>query len=219
MRSGLAASVRSKSPPRRRQSARAAEVRAELKRRLSHEPFQPFFVVVPGGYCGCVYERCFIALSRGPWFKVYSRGDFVTAKYSVVSHIAALTVDEAIRYAETVLPGKAEDKGPHSTRRWQAVILIGEFIEQEPSAVWDFIAKWGCHRRTDLSVAIAVCLLEHLLEHHFTKFFPKVRKLALTNRYFAMTYRGVWKFGQSKMPANSAKLDRLRKRLDALDRW
>ena len=84
-----------------------------------------------------------------------------------------MTATEAIAKAEKILPGKVatdEDEDP----RWQEIIDIAEFIESEPEIIWDFTLKWGSDPEKDLRMAVATCLLEHLLEHHFDFIFPKV---------------------------------------------
>ena len=75
---------------------------------------------------------------------------------------------EAIRDADILLPGEPVAEGQDS--RWQAIITVGEYLETEPEPVWSFIRRWGCHPQEDLRTAIAVCLLEHLLEYHFAAY-------------------------------------------------
>jgi hypothetical protein len=77
-----------------------------------------------------------------------------------------MDVLEAIRQAESLLPGEPVEEGQDP--RWQAIIAVGEHIESDPEVVWSFIRRWGSHRQEDLRDAVATCLLEHLLEHHFT---------------------------------------------------
>ena len=84
----------------------------------------------------------------------------------------AMTVQEAIRDADGVLPGKAAPEEAEDPR-WQAIIAVRDFVESEPDAVWHFIRRWGVHADADLRAAIATCLLEHLLERHFETFFPR----------------------------------------------
>ena len=52
-------------------------------------------------------------------------------------------------------------------------------------------------------MAIATCVLEHILEHHFDSFFPRVETLARQNRWFHETFEACWQFGQSALPGNS----------------
>ncbi|MGH9786664.1 MAG: hypothetical protein ACRD88_21050, partial [Terriglobia bacterium] len=121
-----------------------------------------------------------------------------------------MTVWEAIEQAERILPGQAapeEELDP----RWQAIIEIGEFIEEEPDAVWSFITRWGCNGDEDLRAAVATCLLEHLLEYYFERFFPKVEEAAQANLLFAHTFLMCSKFGQSEEPGNSRRFNRLRR--------
>ena len=121
------------------------------------------------------------------------------------------TVTTAIEVAEDLLPGEAAPDGEEDPR-WQAIIEVSEFIDSDPDAVWAFTAKWGVHDDEDLRSAIATCLLEHLIEQHFELIFPRVEKLAMDNADFAWTFTMCWKFGQSKMRANSKRWDKLDRR-------
>ncbi len=121
-----------------------------------------------------------------------------------------MTVEAAIRAAEKILPGvPANDDA--SDPRWQAIIEIGEFVETKPEAVWHFVERWGIHSDDDLRAAVATCLLEHLLEHHFNEIFPRVKALAKTNSVFAHTFRMCAQFGQSNARGNSTKFNKLKR--------
>jgi hypothetical protein len=119
-----------------------------------------------------------------------------------------VAVQRAIACAERILPGTP---APDDKRdlRWQAIIRVGEFIETQPEAVWQFAHRWGKHAQADLRMAVATCLLEHLLEHHFEMVFPRVRQAALESVRFADTFSSCWSFGQSKEPKNAARIKRL----------
>jgi hypothetical protein len=120
------------------------------------------------------------------------------------------TITQAIRQAERILPGTATPEGK-SDPRWQAIIEIGEFIESNPNEVWHFARKWGTHRNRDLRMAIATCLLEHLLEYHFEGIFPLVEKAAVRSKRFAETFGYCWSFGQTLKPENKKRITALRK--------
>ena len=49
--------------------------------------------------------------------------------------------------------------------RWQALIVIGDFVNTKPDAVWTVVKRYGDSTNADLRMGVAVCLLEHLLEH------------------------------------------------------
>lgn len=55
---------------------------------------------------------------------------------------------------------------PNNNCRWQALILVGEFIESEPDRVWAVIEKHAQSQDEDMRTAVATVLLEHLLEQH-----------------------------------------------------
>ena len=122
--------------------------------------------------------------------------------------MAETTVATAIEAAEALLPGEAAPDDEQDPR-WQAIIEVSEFIPSDPDAVWAFTVKWGVHDNEDLRIAIATCLLEHLLEQHFDMIFPRVEKLAMENAHFARTFTMSWKFGRSEIPANSKRFDKL----------
>ena len=123
-----------------------------------------------------------------------------------------MTVDEAISAAEKILPGHAAPDGVEDPR-WQAIIEVGNFVPEEPEAVWPFVLRWGSHGDDDLRAAIATCLLEHLLEHHFDLIFPRVEAVAKSNLFFAKTTAQCWKFGKAKEPQRAKRFDRLRAEL------
>ena len=120
-----------------------------------------------------------------------------------------MTVREAIRKAEALLPGEPAPEG-ESDPRWQAIIEVEEYVPEEPGAVWEFVQTWGGHPQEDLRTAIAVLLLEHLLEHHFQLVFAEVEERVLRDRWFADTFSRCWKLGEAEEPANSARFDALR---------
>ncbi|MGZ5120348.1 MAG: hypothetical protein ACXWCK_30105, partial [Burkholderiales bacterium] len=108
-----------------------------------------------------------------------------------------MTVTDAIRKAEKVLPvvGSAEnDMDP----RWQAIIALGEFVDSNPMEVWSFVERWGNTSDEDLRTAIATCLLEDLLEHHFDEVFPKLEVAVKASSEFADTFSRCWQLGQAE---------------------
>ena len=60
--------------------------------------------------------------------------------------VSAATV---IRNADALLPGVPTDG---QDQRWKAIIAVGEYIESEPEAVWQFICRWGSHLKKGLPV-------------------------------------------------------------------
>jgi hypothetical protein len=127
-----------------------------------------------------------------------------------------MTVHEAITAADAILPGQAAPEGEIDPR-WQAIIVVGEFIEQEPQAVWSFIVRWGSSPDDDLRTAIATCLLEHLLEHHFDAFIARVEDLALADPLFGRMVAMCWKFGRCEEEKRSERFDRLLHSLKSID--
>ena len=123
-----------------------------------------------------------------------------------------MSLHSVIARAEHLLPGHAAPDGENDPR-WQAIIDVAEFIPTHPEEVWVFASRWGCSDDADLRDAIATCVLEHLLEHHFEFVFPRLEALARSCPHFALTVHGCSKFGEAELPENSVRLDRLRKQL------
>src|SRR5262245_66588075 len=96
-------------------------------------------------------------------------------------------VGRAIVRAQSILPGTPAPNGKRDPR-WQAIIRVGDFVETQPEAVWQFAHRWGKHPQADLRAAVATCLLEHLLEHHFDVMFPRMRRAAIVSARFADTF-------------------------------
>jgi hypothetical protein len=120
-----------------------------------------------------------------------------------------MAVHAAITAAEKLLPGEPAPDGEEDPR-WQAIIEVADYIESDPDAIWQFAARWGAHEQDDLRMAIATVVLEHLLEHHFDLIFPRIETLVKSDSNFADTFCSCWKFGQSKLPENTARFDRLK---------
>jgi hypothetical protein len=123
-----------------------------------------------------------------------------------------MNVNEAIAQAEAILPGVAapeDEKDP----RWQAIIAVGEFIGDQPEAVWPFVERWGAYPDDDLQAAIGTCLMEHLLEYHFDLVFPRMERLARSNPDFAHVVDWCWTFGEAERPENAARLQELKAEL------
>ena len=116
-----------------------------------------------------------------------------------------MTVAEAIADAERLLPGRAAADGERDPR-WQAIIGVGEFVDSEPDSVWRFVMRWGTSEDEDLRMAVATCLLEHLLERHFDMLIGRVEHLAARNPFFADTVRHCWAFGRAQDPSHAARL-------------
>ena len=119
-----------------------------------------------------------------------------------------MDVHQAIAAAEAVLPGHAAPDGEEDPR-WQAMIALAEFLPDDPEPICAFILRWGSHADADLQSAVASCLLEHLLELHFTRFFPEIEAQVRRDPIFADTFSRCWKFGQADEAPNSARFDDL----------
>lgn len=127
-----------------------------------------------------------------------------------------MNVREAIENAEAILPGMVAPEGQEDPR-WQAIIAVGNFVEDEPESVWTFVERWGQHPDEDLRTTIATCLLEHLLEYHFDLIVPRVEHLARSTSYFAQTVRMCSLFGEAKRPENTTRLNQLVRELSGAE--
>jgi hypothetical protein len=107
-----------------------------------------------------------------------------------------MTLIGAIRKAERILPGKEAAEGEVDPR-WHAIIDVSEHIQQHPNEMWRFARKWGAHANEDLRMAVATCLLEHLLEWHFDLVFPLVAEACRESGRFAWTLSMCSEFGQT----------------------
>jgi hypothetical protein len=122
------------------------------------------------------------------------------------SRLRAADAQNATNNAESILPGQAAPEGK-SDPRWQAIMQIGDFVEEEPDEIWRFILRWGVSDDADLRAAIGVLLLERLLEHHFVRFFALVEETARKNPNFADTFLRCWKLGQAEEQGNSERFE------------
>jgi hypothetical protein len=117
---------------------------------------------------------------------------------------------------------EAADKdlaSPNETTRWQAAVALGEFCVSDPEAGWPLVEKWGSSPNEETRTAIATCVLEHMLEHHFDPYISRCAKLVRAgNVEFADTFWRCWKIGQACEPANAIKFDRLERQARRLVR-
>jgi hypothetical protein len=95
---------------------------------------------------------------------------------------------------------------------WQIVITIQDNMNQSPEFAWSIVSEFGSKDDELVKEPIATCLLEHLLEHHFERYFPQVEKsIRAGNFEMAKTFLLCWKYGQSKIEVNEKKWDLLAK--------
>ena len=131
--------------------------------------------------------------------------------FFLIWHLS-MTLHQAIRNAERVLPGKEAPDGERDPR-WQAIIAVSEHVKHEPIAIWRFTRRWGAHSNADLRTAVATCLLEHLLEHHFKLIFPLCVSACRRSRRFADTFTMCGEFGQTSTPGNVKRFRALKRHL------
>ena len=78
--------------------------------------------------------------------------------------------------------------------RWGTLNCISfGFAESHPRRLWPFIARWGCHRSSDIRSGVACCLLEHILDVDFEEIFERSKALVEAgNIRFLDTLRTCW---------------------------
>lgn len=91
--------------------------------------------------------------------------------------------------------------------RWTALSTLGDYAESHPKELWPLVLKWGSARSKDIRNAVHFCVVEHILEYHFSEFFPKAAEQARREPRFAETLGRVYKFGQLAEPENSLVYD------------
>ncbi len=68
----------------------------------------------------------------------------------------------------------------HEDVRWRALTLLGDYTDpcglQAPQKLWPVVERLGASRSAGLRSGVACCVLEHLLEHHFDEYYPRVRE-------------------------------------------
>jgi len=101
--------------------------------------------------------------------------------------------------------------------RWQAAIALGEFSKSAPDRIWPLVLKHGSRRHSDARMAIATCVLEHVLEYNFDAYFPRVADAARRSRWFRDTFSSCGRMGQSKLPRNARRWKRLESELHEID--
>lgn len=102
----------------------------------------------------------------------------------------------------------------HERTRWQAAIALGRLADSDPESVWTLVVRHGSRRHSDVRMAIATCVLEHLLEHHFDTFFPRVAATARSSRWFRNTFSSCYRFGQAELSRNARLWRRLLRETD-----
>ena len=95
--------------------------------------------------------------------------------------------------------------------RWQAAIALGDFAVSDPERIWSLVVKHGSRGHADVRMAIATCVLEHILEHHFDAFFPRLSVTARSSRWFHDTFSACWPMGQAQLPRNASRWRRLKR--------
>lgn len=121
-----------------------------------------------------------------------------------------ISLDRAIAAAEKALTTRGISK-ERQRARWQAIGRVADFIETHPEEVWSFVDKWGRSRSKDVRMAVSTCLLEHLLEHWFDRFFPRIEDAVRSDHKFADTFSYCWEFGQTERAENRKRFKALQK--------
>lgn len=97
------------------------------------------------------------------------------------------------------------------SRRWEAASALTDYAVTSPEKVWPIIVRQVSRDDEDLQEAIATCILEHVLEYHFNRFFELLEEEIAKNgnEKLRETLKLCWKLGQAETPENSVRWDRL----------
>lgn len=91
--------------------------------------------------------------------------------------------------------------------RWQATIIIGEFIEDDPERVWRVARQLAMSTKSDVRAAAATVLLEHLLQYHPKKMLPRfTEELRRGDKRVLDALGACWNFGSGAHKGRIQKL-------------
>ena len=94
--------------------------------------------------------------------------------------------------------------------RWQSQVLLRPFTRSHPQKLWPSVMKWGSAGSHDIRSCVACCLLEHILEHHFSEYFPKIESAIKSgNKRLLSTLKICDKIGWAEETENAERFDRL----------
>ena len=96
-------------------------------------------------------------------------------------------IDELGPHPEYLELGRTRIDDPDNDCRWQALIVVGEFIETAPEIVWEVAQTYGQSEDDDMRMGVACVLLEHLLDQHELRYRSQVDELASQSPLFAET--------------------------------
>lgn len=83
--------------------------------------------------------------------------------------------------------------------RWQATVVVGEYIPYEPEFVWQVICDRAADADDDMLDALATVLLEHLLGHSFEEYFARVRsRIEAGDKVFRELLERCFAFGEAR---------------------
>ncbi len=111
-----------------------------------------------------------------------------------------------LELADLLIPDRNNDI------RWGILTIALSPIlrDWEPEQLWPLVVKWGSVKNRDIRTGVGVCVLEHILEHHFDEYFRRSKQLIEGgNRLFGFTLSCCGKWGQTQEPANAEAFDAL----------
>ena len=124
----------------------------------------------------------------------FSSTDIIVKTATKLGVCISMSKECEIKILERAL-ASSDDKA-----RWAAAAELGEFVYSEPDLLWPIVLKHGSSPDEDLRAAVATCLLEHILEHHFDAFFPKLKiEILKENSNLRNTLELCWKFNLTKV--------------------
>jgi hypothetical protein len=86
-----------------------------------------------------------------------------------------------------------------STCRWQATIVVGEYVETRAEQVWAVARRLATSSIKDIRVAASTVLLEHLLEYRPRSMVRRIEaELAIGNPRFRESVAMCWNFNRGR---------------------
>ena len=94
--------------------------------------------------------------------------------------------------------------------RWGilTIALSPRLMPWDVADLWPLVVKWGSVKNTDIRNAVAICVLEHILENNFREYFDRARRLIEAgNKRFAYTLVYCGKWGEAEEKENAREID------------
>ena len=119
----------------------------------------------------------------------------------ILAELDEIQTEAALGEPNDALFERARSRVGHTDNdvRWQALIAVGMWVTTCPEEVWSVVLEHGESEDEDMRSGVATVLLEHLLEHHFDAYLPRLReRIDGGALLLADTLGRCWPFGQAE---------------------